>query len=142
MTRFPLLILLFLAFLTSGCAKVSHLQELLCLKAYSEEKESQAVLVQKQNEHFERLLQAVKHGEIGKYPDQKSVWKNFGEPVFKTKVVVAETSYQVWLYRYTTKLFGSSKVYLYFDYSGKLKIYDHSPGGTMTPVIEVAHVKK
>ena len=142
MKRFPLIVLFFLALFTSGCAKISHLQELLCLKGYSEEKDRQAVLVEKQNANFDKLLQAVKHGVIANYPDEKSVWKNFGEPVYQNKVVVGESSYQVWLYRYTTKLVGSSKVYLYFDYTGKLKIYDYSPGGTLTPVNELAHVKK
>lgn len=129
-------------FSSSGCAKLAHLPELLTLKSYSEEKDRQTVLVEKQNKQFEQLLTVVRRGQVEKISDKKTVWKNFGEPILETRVSVDRSSYQVWLYRYSTKLFGLDKVYLYFDSKGKLSIYDYSPGGTMTPVIEVAREKK
>ena len=118
------------------------MQELLRLKGFSEEGDAQGVLVQKQDLKFEQLLQAVKRGDVERFADQKITWMTFGHPIFEDKVTIEKTSYQVWLYRYSTRLSGSDKVYLYFDAKGKLKIYDYSPGGTMTPVIEVARDDK
>ncbi len=141
-TRPLFLLILFLAALSPGCAKAAHLQELLRIKGYSEEKDAQAVLVQKQNEKFERLLSAVKHGTIARYPDQPRVWADFGAPIFETTVTLDKTMYRVWMYRYSTKLFGSDKVYLYFDAEGRLKIFDYTPRGTLTAVNEVAYEKK
>jgi len=142
MTKFPLILLVFLTIFSSGCAKIANLSELLRIKSYGEEKDGQALLVKKQNEKFEKLMVVVKRGDMEKFSDKRSVWMAFGQPIFETKVVVEDKSYQVWMYRHSTKLFGSNKVYLYFDAKGKLKIYDYSPGGTLTSVIEVAHDKK
>ncbi len=129
---FPILLLSILVL--TGCAQVSHTQELLRLQGYSNEKDRQGLLVQQQNKLFERLLAQAKSGELKKYPDDKSIFAAFGPPVFEKRLIVEQTPYIVWMYRYSTKLFGSDKVYLYFDLQGYLQIYDFSPGGTMTAV--------
>ena len=115
--------------LVSGCAKIAHLDELLRLKNYSAEKEREKKFVEGQDKNFERLLAAVKGQGLGRYPDQKSILKEFGEPVFGRKTVKADIPCEVWLYRYATQYFGSDKVYLYFDQKGKLKSYDYLPSG-------------
>ncbi len=110
------------------------MQELLRLKGYSQEKDHQGLLVQQQNKIFERLLAQAKSGELKKYPDDKSILEAFGAPVFEKDVVVEQARYVVWMYRYSTKLFGSDKVYLYFGPQGNLKFYDFFPGGSLTMV--------
>ncbi len=127
-------VLLSIIFVFCGCAKVAHMDELLRLKSYSDEKDRQGILVQKQNKVFERLLAAAKSGELKKYPDDKSIFAVFGAPVFEKRLIVEQTPYTVWMYRYSTKLFGSDKVYLYFDLQGHFKIYDFFPGGSLTSV--------
>ncbi|MCB9772458.1 MAG: hypothetical protein H6754_07910 [Candidatus Omnitrophica bacterium] len=134
MTKLFLILLLFFAVSSTGCAKVAHMQELLRLKGYSEEKDRQELLVENQNKRFERLLAAVKSNQLENFPDQRSIWMSFGEPVFEKKITLAQTPYTVWMYRYSTKFFGSEKVYLYFDEKRNLSSFDFSPGGVMTPV--------
>lgn len=113
---------LFLACALSGCAKLAHLQELLTLKGLSDNQAAQQKYVEKQDKRFEQLLEAVKANRMNEFSDQKAFLKAFGEPIFKKST---DTSGQKWLYRYTAKLFGSEKVYLYFDQSGKLLNYEH-----------------
>ncbi len=127
-------VLLSSALVFCGCAKLGHMDELLRLKGYSQEKDRQGILVEKQNKIFDCLLVQAKSGALQKYPDEKSIWTAFGSPVFEKKATIDGTTYSVWMYRYSTKLFGSDKVYLYFDHQGQLKIYDYSPGGILTPV--------
>lgn len=110
------------------------MHELLRLKGYSQEKDRQGLLVQEQNQVFERLLAKARNGELKKYPDDKSILEAFGAPVFEKNVVVEQVRYVVWMYRYSTQLIGSDKVYLYFDPQGNLKFYDFLPGGRLTLV--------
>lgn len=132
--RFQVLLLSLCVCLLAGCESVAKVDELLRLRAYSNEKDRLALFVQKQNASFERLLNAAKSSSLSQYPTRKSIWANFGPPVFTTQVVLNGEVYEVWMYRYSTKFFGSDKVYLYFDRQGLLKAYDYSPGGQMTKV--------
>lgn len=104
----------------SGCAKLVHLQELLTLKAMSDNGEQQKQYVQAQDAKFELLLQKVKSNQLSGYPHKKSVWRSFGEPILIKDVDRNGQSQEQWLYRYATKFFDSPKVYLYFDLAGKL----------------------
>ncbi len=134
MKNFFSFVLLPIIFVFCGCAKVAHMDELLRLDGYSKEKARQGLVVEKQNKNFERLLKAAKCGALKQYPDDKSIWSEFGAPIFDKKVILDGTTYSAWMYRYSTKLFGSDKVYLYFDPQGNFKIYDFFPGGSLTPV--------
>jgi len=120
--------LLTIIFLTSGCSTVGHMDELLRLKGYSKEKDRQENIVQRQNKNFENLTAAVSSKGLKHFPDKKSILKGFGKPVFTYDVVKEGKNQDVWLYRYSTKFFGSDKIYLYFDQQGKLKDYDMTVG--------------
>ncbi|MFH1359514.1 MAG: hypothetical protein ABIJ41_00560 [Candidatus Omnitrophota bacterium] len=104
----------------SGCAKVSHLQELLTLKTYSDNQGLQDQYVQEQDEKFAKLLGAIKEKRIQDYPSKKSFLKNFGDPIFTKVVNKNNQNVEQWLYRYAQKYFNSPKVYAYFDSSGQL----------------------
>ena len=122
-------IIAFLCALTinGGCAKVAHMQELLTLKALSDNQTQQAKYIEGQDKKFEKLLETLKTGQLQKYPNQKAILKTFGEPIFKKTMT---DSSQEWLYRYAAKLFDSEKVYLYFDADGHLKHWKHIPPET------------
>ncbi len=110
----------------SGCAKLAHLEQLLTLKAVSDNRDYQAQYVEEQNKKFEALLAAVKNNSLlENYPHKKMIVKNFGEPVFSREVEHKGQSLELWLYRYATQYFGSEKVYLYFDETGKLLDFGH-----------------
>ena len=117
--------LILLSFVFSGCAKITHMQELLRIKAYSDNKDQQEEYVQQQNKNFEKLLEVVKAEGLDQYATQKKISKAFGAPVFKRDVTLNEKESEMWLYRYSTKYFGSEKVYLYFDERGKLEDWEH-----------------
>lgn len=110
-----------------GCAKLTHMQELLRLKEYSDEKTRQKDFVQEQDQNFEKLLSIVRDDGMGRYADQNAILKDFGGPVIRKDIVKDQKPIEVWLYRYTTKFFGSDKVYLYFDTTGRLDSYDYCP---------------
>lgn len=114
--------------LFSGCSLFSNLDGALRLKSYSDNKDQQEAFVKAQDKNFDRLLAQVKGSGLGKYPDKKSILRTFGKPVFALSVRKDDVDYQVWLYRHSTKFFGTEKIYLYFDVKGKLKTYDYTPG--------------
>ena len=122
--------------LLSGCAKLTHLDELLRLKSLSENQAEQKKYVEKQNENFEALLNVVKGSEANqnqgmeKYPDKESILKAFGEPILTKTVYEDEEVREQLLYRYSEKLSGSEKVYLYFNAKGHLVNWQHFPAGT------------
>jgi len=103
-----------------GCAKVAHLQELLTLKAASDNGEEQKQFVVAQDKRFESLLEKVKNNQLGEYTNRKSIYRAFGEPIFVKEIQRDGQLQEQWLYRYATKFFDSPKVYLYFDPAGKL----------------------
>jgi len=104
----------------NGCAKLAHMQELLTLKAMSDNGDEQRRFVEAQDSRFETLLEKVKNNQLGEYSSRKSIFRAFGEPIFTKQVQRNNQTQEQWLYRYATKFFDSPKVYLYFDNTGKL----------------------
>lgn len=111
--------------LLCGCAKVQHMDQLLTLKAVSDEQAAMSKEVEAVNKKFDELVSIVKSGEISQYKTQRSVRKKFGDPILIDQQDKDGSALQVWLYRYATKFFGSDKVYLYFDTEGNLKNWDY-----------------
>ncbi|MFA5088561.1 MAG: hypothetical protein WC552_05955, partial [Candidatus Omnitrophota bacterium] len=101
--------------LTGGCAKLTHLPQLLTIQAISDNKDLQTEYVRRQDESFERLREAVKNGSVARYPDQQSFLRDFGEPIFAKEITRNGQSFSKWLYRYSVRCFNSEKIYLYFD---------------------------
>ena len=109
----------------TGCAKLSHLPQLLTLKAYSENKDEQQDYVQKHDTNFEKLLKAVADNSLAQDKDKKSVLREFGDPILTQRLVRDNVTVDRLLYRYATKYFDSEKVYIYFDKKGKLLDWKH-----------------
>jgi len=110
-----------IAILSTGCAKVANLNELLTLKGVADSQTAMAKDVEATNKRFDALVAAVKSGAIEKYATQEKVKKQFGVPILEDQRVTDTETVHVWMYRNATEFFGSDKVYLYFDQSGKLK---------------------
>lgn len=119
------LLLNFVLILFSGCGYLAHMEELLRLKSLSDNQTMQQELVQQQNKKFESLLEAVKGNRLQDYPDKKSILKAFGEPIFVQTLEDGGKAKEKWMYRYSEKLMGSEKVYLYFDEAEKLVDHKH-----------------
>ena len=56
-----ILLSVILLFSLTGCAKIAHLPQLLTLKAIGDNKELQKQYVKRENQNFEKLLEAVKN---------------------------------------------------------------------------------
>lgn len=128
MTSFRAFLLLFVVVLLTGCAKLQHLDQLLTLKAVSDEQAQMGKEIERQDARFERLVAAVAEGSIAKYKSQKSVTGQFGSPIFTEKVEEDSQPLEVWVYRYAAKFFDSPKVYLYWNQSGELVRWEYQGG--------------
>lgn len=122
-----LFFLLMAGFFISGCAKIAHMQELLTLKAYSDEGAAQERYIEKQDKKFEQLLVAVRENAIIPGIGKKSFFKKYGEPVYVREMVCDGASCDQWLYRYAVRPFDSDKVYVYFSKGGKLLSWQYVP---------------
>lgn len=114
----------------TGCAKVGqlqHLDELLTLKAYSDEKEAQQKWIEGENQRFQQLLTAVKDGSIQNYASRDVILKNFGSPVVSDVVSEKDQTLERWLYRHPIQKLASDRVYLYFDSNGRLTKFEQIP---------------
>jgi hypothetical protein len=107
-------------FVISGCAKVSHMDQLLTLKGLADEQTKLNQYVEEQDQNFERMLAEAKAGTLEEYGNKKKIRRAFGEPVFARSVTGGDQELETWLYRYATRYFGADKVYLYFDPDGNL----------------------
>lgn len=128
--RLPLAFLVFLSFaavISSGCAKLSHISELLVLKDYSDSADAQEKYLKSQDHKFDLMLAAVKDGSINQYKEPRDIRKAFGDPVYIREVEKDGVAVQEWLYRYSVKYFNSEKVYLYFSQDGKFLKWEYVP---------------
>ncbi|MBI5149978.1 MAG: hypothetical protein HZA28_04320 [Candidatus Omnitrophica bacterium] len=117
-----------ITFFFAGCAKIAHMDQLLTLKAVSDEQTQMGKEIKRQDAKFERLVAAVEEGLIAKYKSQKSVSGEFGQPVYVWQTDDDGQSLEVWAYRYAAQFFGSPKVYLYWNQSGELVRWEYQGG--------------
>lgn len=114
----------FLAIFLCGCA-IRHAEEIRLLQQLAREAEEQSKDVSRINERFRALLDVVVKGQMHEYNHQYEFLDNFGPPVFNKRLVVQGKPQELWLYRYYEKMWGSDKVYLYFDQTGLLLKWEH-----------------
>ena len=108
------------ALMFSGCAPLTHLDQLLTLEGIGANKALQKQHVKKQDQDFEKLLKVVQENKLSEHPNQDSIRRAFGDPIFVKDVEKDGRKQTKWLYRYSVKPFGSEKLYLYFDADGRL----------------------
>jgi hypothetical protein len=112
-----------IALFSAGCMQVKalpHMDELLMLKGYSEEKDAQIKWVEGRKQVFEQLVSVVKDGSIKNYPSQESVVQAFGDPVLSDRIQQDNQPVTRWLYRHPIQKFATDRVYLYFNADGHL----------------------
>lgn len=119
------LAILSVIFLLSGCAKIAHLEQLLTIKAVSDNRDQQALFVEAQNQNFEKLLATVKSNQADPLVTIKVFTRDYGQPVFRRPAACGEQTCEEWLYRRATEYFNGEKVYVFFDLSGHLHHWDY-----------------
>ena len=120
-------LLLWVAFQFSSCAAISHLDEALVLKEYSDDKDAQVALVAESDRRFDELRAFIEKGDpFDPYRNRKDFTARFGEPVLVQTVISPDGGKEErLLYRYATKYFDGPKVYVFFDSSGLLTRVEH-----------------
>jgi len=113
-------IVLLIPMIVGGCSKLKHMNELLTLKALSEQTEEMDKYVEEQGQDFEKLIEKVNNNELLVGVSSKKIQKKYGDPIMVTTESESGQYLERWIYRYAVKYFDSDKVYLYFDQEGKL----------------------
>ena len=119
--------ILFIIFLDVGCAKLQHLDQLLTLKALSDEGRVMGKYVEAQDRKFDLLLAAVRDDQLPKYKTKASVVKAFGDPAYTKTVTENHQPLELAVYRYTKGSFDSDKVFFYFNARGDLLRFEFKP---------------
>ncbi len=119
-----IIVILIVSFFVSGC-NILHVEEILRLQgAGSNMKEQQAYVVKK-NKEFKKLLKVIHENKMSEYKTEQDFLKHFGSPIFSKDISGVKQYSHLWLYRYCEKMFGSEKVYLYFNDAGNLVKWEH-----------------
>lgn len=111
----------------SGCTQlkqVQNLDELLTLKDFSDEKDSQQKWIDREVARFELLLTAIDDGSVKSLANQDAVRERFGDPVVVDEVQENNFPAQRWLYRHPIQKLASDRVYFFFDDNGRLLRYE------------------
>ena len=107
--------------LLCGCAKVTHLNELLTLKRVADSQKQIEIYLAKQERGFNKLNEDIKNSALAKGQLKRSIIAKYSEPVL-TKEPEPESAgiKEILLYRHPTNYFKSDRIYLYFDNGNKL----------------------
>ena len=108
------------ACLFGGCAKVSHMEQLLTLKAAADEQSQIATNVDERDRKFDLMVAEAKAGTLDQYGNKRKIERVFGKPVYARKAAWGGPEAESWLYRYATEYFQADKIYLYFNTDGNL----------------------
>ena len=112
-------------FFLGGCAKLAHLEQLLTMKAYSDNKDAQEEYVQAQTADFEKLLRHITENKDVMFKTKKELLAAFGPPVYRKKAFRNRQQEEVWLYRPPTAYFKGEKVYFCFGPEDDLLRWDY-----------------
>lgn len=107
-----------------GCAKLSHLDQLLTLKAVSEEQQSLGTYVRLKDERFERLLTKVCSGDFPINRTKAEIAAEFGAPIYVEAREDSSETAERWIYRRQTRYFETPRVSLDFNREGHLIAYE------------------
>lgn len=112
----------------SGCAAISHYQELMTLKRLGKNKEEIDRYVEDQKKRFAVLVLDIKNNVLLPGLSWEYIIQKYGEPVIVKDVTDKTAIKQVILYRHPTAYFTSDKVYFYFSKDKKLIQWQYQPG--------------
>lgn len=112
--------------LLTGCAKLAHINELLTLKAMSDEQARNDKIVKEYDARFSALVDAQKNNQLTQ-ETKKSILGKFTKPIYTETITLQGSQVDRWIYRPYVKYFDSELVYLYFDADGKLIKSEYLP---------------
>jgi len=101
-------------FLLCGCVSSEQMKGLLTLKSLANNQAQQEKFIKTEEAKFQKLLKYVKQDKLKKGRSKKWILAAFGQPHLSRKAKDDSTLEYI-MYRHSDKLFGSERVYLYFD---------------------------
>lgn len=110
----------------SGCATISHLDELLTLKSMDNSQTDMKRSIARQEEGFALLREDVDADNLKVGTSKRRIIVKYGEPIISSTLNEASGE-EILLYRRPTRYFDSDKIYLYFDASKKLMRIEYKP---------------
>lgn len=114
-----ILIILCVAVIFSGCAKLQHLDQLLTLKSVADEQGRMDKFVTDYDGRVEQLFREIKQGNIKKY-NKTSILKSFHEAIEEKTLERDGKKVEIWMYRYSVKYFDSPRAEITFDDKGEI----------------------
>lgn len=117
--------------LLCGCAKITHLNELLTLKRASDNRAQIESYLAKQERGFNTLSDDIKNNRLKQGQLKRYIIANYSDPVL-TKEPGPENPgiKDILLYRHPTNYFNSDRIYLYFDNANRLVSWELKPAGS------------
>ncbi len=117
---------LFVVLLLTGCAKLAHINELLTLKAMSDEQGRNDKIVQAYDDKFAALIEAQINNQL-LLETKKSILKKFTKPIYTETLTLNGQPVDRWIYRSYVQYFDTDQMHLYFDSNDKLIISEYIP---------------
>jgi len=115
-----LVILIIFIFLCLGCAKIEHMDELLALQSLSDNQDAQKRYLEREEQKFQNLLSDVKQEKLYLGQSKFGITSTYGKPILTSGMKDDPVIKEELMYRHPGQLFGSEKVFLYFDQRHKL----------------------
>lgn len=120
----------FLIFSLEGCSYLSHWDQLMTLKGFSDNRKEAEKYVRNQNESFDKLLYDIQNNRLKKGTSKRVIRSRYGDPVFckanEDRIGVEDAC----LYRHPLEYFSIDTVYLYFDENNKLNSWKFEQAST------------
>lgn len=113
-------ILFILPFIFLGCAKLAHMDELLTLQSLSDNQDAQKRYLEKEEQKFQNLLADVREEKLYTGQSKFNIISTYGKPILVSEVKDDPLIKEELMYRHPGQLFGSEKVFLYFDQRHRL----------------------
>ncbi|MCD4779166.1 MAG: hypothetical protein K8S27_01250 [Candidatus Omnitrophica bacterium] len=119
--------LVVIGLLYTGCAHVSHMDELLVLKGLADEQSDLQDYIDEEDDSFYAIKEAIDDKEVNRLKNQGEWVRLFGDPLFKDEVIEEGELLVRWLYRPASAMLDSDKVYVYFSQQGQIIKWDFIP---------------
>lgn len=120
-------LILFFVFGVSGCATLSHMDELLTLKSVADSQNDIERYLAKQEKGFNKLLSDIKNNRLKVGITKKYIITTYSEPILVKSSDKDQTRGEILLYRHPTNYFKSDRIYLYIDENNRLIIWELKP---------------
>jgi hypothetical protein len=113
----------------SGCATLTHLDDLLTLKQVADSQADAERYLNAQKAGFRKLKHDIEAGILRAGLTKSKIVQTYSEPILAETPQASSGAKEKLLYREPTKYFHSERIYLYLDDGHKLLRWEIKPAG-------------